>query len=92
MMSEHFVIGHKYPDVKISTSYSFGPSWTTRSSCWALFKETDHPGTFLDLVMDLNRNSEARPYTERDTPIFTCLAKLGRFHFPASPTGAGVSG
>ena len=70
MMSEHFVIGHKYPDVKISTSYSFGLD----DQEFVLGFETDHPGTFLDLVMDL-RNSEARPYTERDTPIFTCLAK-----------------
>ena len=36
--------------------------------------ETDNPGTFLDLVMDL-RESQARPYTLRDTPIFTCLSK-----------------
>ena len=70
MMSEHFVIGHKYPDVKISTSYSFGLD----DQEFVLGFETDHPGAFLDLVMDL-RNSEARPYTERDTPIFTCLAK-----------------
>ena len=70
MMSEHFVIGHKYPDVKISTSYSFGLD----DQEFVLGFETDNPGTFLDLVMDL-RNSEARPYTERDTPIFTCLAK-----------------
>ena len=43
MMSEHFVIGHKYPDVKISTSYSFGLDdqefvWgsrrTTRAPSW----------------------------------------------------------
>ena len=70
MMNEHFVIGHKYPDVKISTSYSFGLD----DQEFVLGFETDNPGTFLDLVMDL-RNSEARPYTERDTPIFTCLAK-----------------
>ena len=70
MMNEHFVIGHKYPDVKISTSYSFGLD----DQEFVLGFETNNPGTFLDLVMDL-RNSEARPYTERDTPIFTCLAK-----------------
>ena len=46
--------------------------------------ETDNPGAFLDLVMAL-RESAARPYTLRDTPIFTglfqpireCLAGLG---------------
>ena len=36
--------------------------------------ETDHPAAFLDLVMEL-RESEARPYTLRNTPIFTCLNK-----------------
>ena len=70
LMNEHFVIGHKYPDVKISTSYSFGLD----DQEFVLGFETDSPGTFLDLVMDL-RYSKARPYTERDTPIFTCLAK-----------------
>ena len=70
MMNEHFTIGHRYPDVKISTSYSFGLD----DQEFVLGFETDNPGTFLDLVMDL-RNSEARPYTLRDTPIFTCLSK-----------------
>ena len=36
--------------------------------------ETDHPQDFLDLVMEM-RGSKARPYTLRDTPIFTCVAK-----------------
>mgnify|MGYP000625034678 CR=1 FL=1 len=34
--------------------------------------ETDSPDDFLELVMEL-RSSRARPYTERDTPIFTCI-------------------
>ena len=62
MMNEHFVIGHKYPDVKISTSYSFGLD----DQEFVLGFETDNPGTFLDLVMDL-RNSEAAP-TPSATP------------------------
>ena len=36
--------------------------------------ETDEPGAFLDLVMEL-RESKARPYTLLDTPIFTCINK-----------------
>ena len=36
--------------------------------------ETDEPASFLDLVTEL-RESEARPYTLRDTPIFTCISK-----------------
>ena len=70
MMEEHFKVGHKYPSVKISTSYSFGLD----DQEFVLGFETDSPSDFLDLVMDL-RESEARPYTLLDTPIFTCLHK-----------------
>ncbi len=70
LMEEHFRIGHKYPQVKISTAYSFGLD----DQEFVLGFETDDPGGFLDLVMDL-RESKARPYTLLDTPIFTCLNK-----------------
>ena len=68
LMNEHFVIGHKYPDVKISTAYSFGLD----DQEFVLGFETDDPSNFLDLVMDL-RESKARPYTLLDTPI--CISK-----------------
>lgn len=70
LMNEHFVIGRKYPDVKISTAYSFGLG----DQEFILGFETDDPSNFLDLVMEL-RESRARPYTLRDTPIFSCLRK-----------------
>ncbi|MFQ6029323.1 MAG: chlorite dismutase family protein [Dehalococcoidia bacterium] len=70
MMNQHFTIGHRFPEVKISTSYSFGLD----DQEFVLGFETDDPGAFLDLVMEL-RESEARPYTERDTPIFSCINK-----------------
>lgn len=70
MMNEHFQVGHKYPSVKISTSYSFGLD----DQEFVLGFETDSPSDFLELVMDL-RESTARPYTLRDTPIFTCIHK-----------------
>jgi chlorite dismutase len=70
LMSEHFVIGHKYPNVKISTAYSFGLD----DQEFVLGFETDDPSSFLDLVMDL-RESKARPYTLLDTPIFSCISK-----------------
>ena len=70
LMSEHFVIGHKYPNVKISTAYSFGLD----DHEFVLGFETDDPSNFLDLVMDL-RESKARPYTLLDTPIFSCISK-----------------
>jgi chlorite dismutase len=80
MMIEHFKIGHKYPSVKINTTYSFGLD----DPEFVLGFESDSLGDFLDLVMDL-RAAEQRPYTERDVPIFTgiqmplkdCLDALG---------------
>ena len=68
MMDEHFRIGHKYPSVKITTTYSFGLD----DQEFVLGFETDAPEDFLELVMEL-RTTEARPYTLRDTPIFTCI-------------------
>ena len=70
IMDEHFRLGHKFPSVKISTSYSFGLD----DQEFMLGFETNEPGDFLELVMAL-RQSEARPYTLRDTPIFTCVHK-----------------
>ena len=70
LMNDHFVIGHRYPDVKISTAYSFGLD----DQEFVLGFESDDPANFLDLVADL-RESQARPYTLRDTPIFTCVNK-----------------
>ena len=70
MMNEHFVIGHRYPEVKISTAYSFGLD----DQEFVLGFESDEASSFLDLVEEL-RASEVRPYTLRDTPIFTCVNK-----------------
>lgn len=68
MMDDHFRIGHKYPSVKINTSYSFGLD----DQEFMVAFETDSPSDFLDLVMDL-RGTDASRYTLRDTPIFTCI-------------------
>ena len=68
MMEDHFGIGHKYPSVKINTSYSFGLD----DQEFMVAFETDSPTDFLDLVMDL-RGSRASSYTLTDTPIFTCI-------------------
>ena len=66
MMSVHFTVGHKYPSVKINTSYSFGLD----DQEFMVGFETDEPSDFLDLVMEL-RSSEVSSYTLTDTPIFT---------------------
>lgn len=70
MMNEHMEIGHKYPSVKLNTIYSFGLD----DQEFVVAFESDEPGDMLDLVMEM-RASEASMYTERDTPIFTCIAK-----------------
>lgn len=69
MMGEHFRIGHKYPDVKIHTTYSYGLD----DQEFVLAFETGNLEDFLNLVEAL-RFTEARKYTLRDTPIFTCMA------------------
>ncbi|HEY0492932.1 MAG TPA: chlorite dismutase family protein [Candidatus Dormibacteraeota bacterium] len=68
MMVEHFAIGHRYPQVKINTGYSFGLD----DQEFMVAFQCDEPGVFLDLVMEL-RESQASRYTERETPIFTCV-------------------
>ena len=69
MMSEHIAVGHKYPGVKTHTTYSFGLD----DQEFTLAFEADDPAEFLDLVTEL-REVEARRYTLRDTPIFTCVS------------------
>ena len=67
MMDEHIEIGHRYPTVRLNTTYSFGMD----DQEFVLAFESDRPDHFLDLVMEL-RHSEATSYTVRDTPTFTC--------------------
>ena len=70
VMDEHIAIGHKYPGVKINTTYSFGLD----DQDFVVAFETNEPADFVDLVMDL-RETEGSLFTVRDTPIFTCVAK-----------------
>ncbi len=70
MMNEHIEIGHKYPTVRLNTTYSFGLD----DQEFVVAFESDRPDHFLDLVMEL-RHSEATSYTLRDTPIFTCVRR-----------------
>ncbi|MFL5761054.1 MAG: chlorite dismutase family protein [Thermomicrobiales bacterium] len=68
-MNQHIAIGHTYSSVKLNTTYSFGLD----DQEFVLAFETDEPGDFLDLVQEL-RGSMSSAYTERDIPIFTCIA------------------
>jgi chlorite dismutase len=68
MMDEHIEIGHRYPTVRLNTTYSFGLD----DQEFVVAFESDKPEHFVDLVMEL-RHSEATSYTMRDTPTFTCI-------------------
>ena len=68
MMDTHIAVGHRYPSVRIHTSYSFGLD----DQEFMVAFETDSPADFLDLVMEL-RETRASEFTLRDTPIFTCI-------------------
>ena len=67
MMNEHIAVGHKYHEIKINTTYSYGLD----DQEFVVAFEGDDPGQFLALVREL-RTSRATGYTERDTPMFTC--------------------
>ncbi|MDA0677485.1 MAG: chlorite dismutase family protein [Chloroflexi bacterium] len=68
MMNDHFRVGHKYPMVKINTTYSFGMD----DPEFVVGFEMDNPSDFVSLVMDL-REVDAAQYTLSETPIFTTI-------------------
>lgn len=68
MMRDHVRIGREHPSIRINTMYSFGLD----DQEFVVVFEADDPAEFLDLVMEL-RCSPASAYTERDTPVFTCI-------------------
>ena len=68
MMNEHIRIGHQYPEIKQLLLYSFG----LQDQEFVVVYETDDLMQFSDLVNEL-RSTEARRYTERDTPIFSAV-------------------
>jgi chlorite dismutase len=68
-MSEHIAMGHRYPSVKINTTYSFGLD----DQEFVVAFESDSVADFLDLVQEM-RESEASTHTLRDVPSFTCIA------------------
>jgi chlorite dismutase len=67
IMNEHIAIGHKYPRVKINTTYSFGLD----DQDFVVAFEADSASEFLDLVQEL-RETESSKFTVRDTPMYTC--------------------
>jgi chlorite dismutase len=69
-MREHIAVGHKYPKIRINTTYSYGLD----DQEFVVAFEGDDPADFLDLVSDL-RYTESSSYTLRDTPMFTCVLR-----------------
>ena len=67
IMNEHIAIGHKYPRVKINTTYSFGLD----DQDFVVAFESETADEFLDLVQEL-RETESSKFTVRDTPMYTC--------------------
>ena len=68
-MRSHIEVGRRYPEITINTTYSYGLD----DQEFVVAFEGDDPGMFLDLVQEL-RPTESSAYTERETPIFTCVA------------------
>jgi chlorite dismutase len=68
IMDGHIRVGNEFPSVKLNTTYSFGLD----DQDFVVAFETEQPKDFLDLVMKL-RETESSKYTQRDTPIFTCV-------------------
>ena len=69
IMGAHFSVGHKYPDIRIHTGYSFGID----DQEFVVSFEVPDVRRFLALVADL-RETESSAYTERETPIFVGAA------------------
>jgi chlorite dismutase len=83
MMLEHARVGHGFEGIEQILLYSTGLSdWE-----FVVGYETDDPERFSELVVAL-RSTAARPYTLRDTPIFTARhgtpEEVLRHVFPAT--------
>ena len=71
MMNEHIRIGKQYEDISQLLLYSFG----LQNQEFVVVYETDDLTRFSDLVNKL-RDTEARRYTLRDTPLHTAIYHL----------------
>lgn len=68
MMNEHIRIGKQHEDISQLLLYSFG----LQNQEFVVVYETDDLTQFSDLVNEL-RDTEARRYTLRDTPLHTAI-------------------
>lgn len=70
MMEEHIIIGRKFPEIRLNTSYSFG----LHDQDFMLAFETNNLINFQDLIIQL-RETQVSRYIVRDTPMIVCLYK-----------------
>lgn len=68
MMDEHIHVSAPFKGVRLNTSYSYGID----DQEFIVAFDSDYPQEFVDLVGRL-RYTEASLYTQRDTPMFTCI-------------------
>jgi chlorite dismutase len=70
MMEEHIMVGRKYPEIRLNTTYSFGID----DQDFMLAFETDDLSKFQSLIIDL-RETQVSKYIIKDTPMIPCVLK-----------------
>ena len=70
MMEEHIMVGRKFPQIRLNTSYSFGVD----DQDFMLAFETNDLMIFQDLIIQL-RETQVSKYIVRDTPMLVCIYK-----------------
>ena len=70
MMEEHIMVGRKFPQVRLNTSYSFGID----DQDFMLAFETNDLMDFQDLIVQL-RETQVSRYVIKDTPMIVCIYK-----------------
>jgi len=67
LIEENFMVGKKFPNIKIHLTHAFGFS----EQEYIVSFETDEPRDFLSLAQEL-RESPASKFTVRGMPVYTC--------------------
>ena len=67
MIEENFMVGMKFPNIKIHLTHAFGFS----DQEYLISFETDDPKDFLAIAEELRETSAAK-YTLRGMPVYTC--------------------
>ncbi|MFL6476154.1 MAG: chlorite dismutase family protein [Nitrososphaera sp.] len=70
MMEEHIMVGRKFPQIRLNTTYSFGLD----DQDFMLAFETMDLISFQELIMQL-RETQVSRYIIRDTPMIVCVYK-----------------